>query len=82
LTENGYLFESAIQAERSGIWAKSKNTKAKNYTFGWDVFNDDSLYRAYDKRTKKLEKELKENPTLLDDLTEDQRLDRMAEETE
>ena len=24
--------------------------KKKNVTYGWDVFNEDSLYRAYDKR--------------------------------
>lgn len=47
-------------------------------SFGWDVFNEDSLYRAFDKRTRKLEKELKENPNLLSELTEDQKIDRMA----
>jgi len=47
---HGYLFESSIQAHRSGAWAK--RSKGKNsYTFGWDVFNDDSLYKAYNKRT-------------------------------
>ena len=46
------------------------------------MFNDDSLYRAYNKRTKKLEKELKENPELYESLTEEQRIDRMADEIE
>jgi len=30
---------------------KSKNAVA---SYGWDVFNDDSLYRAYNKRIKKI----------------------------
>jgi peptidyl-prolyl isomerase G (cyclophilin G) len=31
-----------------------KKKKEKNEVFGWDVFNDDSLYRAYTKRCEKL----------------------------
>ena len=32
---------------------KSKKRKGKNLTFGWDVFNEDSLYRGYYKRVRK-----------------------------
>jgi len=45
-----YLYETAVQAEKL---AKRKK-KPKNESYGWDVFNSDSLYRAYDKRIKKL----------------------------
>ena len=77
----GYLFESAIQSKRSGLFAKrAKGTG--NYTFGWDVFNDDSLYRAYNKRTKKLEDDLKNNPELLNEMTDEQKLARMADDIE
>lgn len=80
--EKGYFFESAIQAERSGQYAIPKSKKSKNYTFGWDVFNDDSLYRAYTKRTKKIEADLKNDPELLTSLTDEQKASRMAEEIE
>ena len=42
------MFDSVAQA------AKSKKRKHNNLTTGWEVFNDDSLYRAYFKRTEKL----------------------------
>jgi hypothetical protein len=45
-----YLYETAIQAEK----LNKRKKKPKNESYGWDVFNSDSLYRAYDKRTKKL----------------------------
>ena len=80
--ENGYLFETAAQAVKSGIWAKQYSQKNRVETFGWDVFNDDSLYKAYTKRTKKIEREIKQNPDLLTELTEDQKKHRMAEEVE
>ena len=44
-----YINEPAALAE------KNSKKKKKNMTFGWDVFNDDSLYKAYFKRVKKLE---------------------------
>ena len=78
--EKGYLFESAIQADHSGIWAKTKRTKSE--AFGWDVFNDDSLYRAHAKRTKRVEQELRDNPEMYETMTEEERLERMAEEIE
>lgn len=53
--DKAYLLESAALAE------KSKKRKGKNLTFGWDVFNEDSLYRGYYKRVKK---NLEENPDL------------------
>ena len=44
-----YLLETALKAD-------SKTSKKKKINvFGWDVFNDDSLYRAYHKRTANLE---------------------------
>ena len=77
----GYMFESGLQAERSGQWAKIKKSKGKE-SFGWDVFNQDSLYRAYKKRTAKLEREMKDHPELFEKMTEEERLDRMADEIE
>mmetsp|Transcript_13994 Transcript_13994/g.23780 ORF Transcript_13994/g.23780 Transcript_13994/m.23780 type:complete len:137 (-) Transcript_13994:223-633(-) len=68
----GYLVESAAQAEKSGIWAQpSKMLGDRLESFGWDVFNEDSLYRAYNKRTKKIEKDLVENPKFMEELTEE-----------
>jgi hypothetical protein len=46
------------------------------------VFNEDSLYRAHNKRTKRMEKELQERPQLIEDLTEEQLVERMATEVE
>ena len=31
---------------------QQQNKKKKNTTYGWDVFNEDTLYRAYDKRCR------------------------------
>jgi len=44
------LFETAIQAENT----RRKKGKKKTETYGWDVFNTDSLFKAYEKRVKKL----------------------------
>ena len=30
------------------------NKKKKHETFGWDVFNEDTLYRSYKKRCKEI----------------------------
>ena len=35
---------------------KNQKKRKKNIAFGWDVFNDDTMYKAHFKRTKKLEK--------------------------
>jgi hypothetical protein len=45
-----YLFETAVQAEKT----KRKKKKTRQETYGWDVFNTDSLFKAYEKRVKKL----------------------------
>ena len=47
-----YLYETAVQAEK--LNKKKKKTKTESY--GWDVFNSDSLYRAYEKRVAKIPK--------------------------
>jgi hypothetical protein len=45
-----YLFETAIQAEKQLGGKKRKRNKESKETYGWEVFNTDSLYRAYEKR--------------------------------
>lgn len=47
-----YAFDQAAVAEKISL---KKKRKAGAGTFGWDVFNEDSLYNAYFKRTKKFE---------------------------
>ncbi len=56
-----YLFDTAQEAERQ------QKRKKKNHTFGWDVFNDESLYNAYFKRAKAA----KDAPTGVDAMVED-----------
>jgi len=52
----GYMFETIADAQKSGMWSKTLTSEKKESkeTFGWDVFNEDSLYRAYTKRTDKI----------------------------
>ncbi|CDW74497.1 peptidyl-prolyl cis-trans cyclophilin-type family protein [Stylonychia lemnae] len=64
-----YAFDTAAQAE------KGKKRKGKNLTFGWDVFNEDTLYRAYFKRVKNL-------PNDKTDLTEEERAALLAQDVE
>ena len=45
--DKAYLYDPASKAEKSNL--KRKNPSG---TFGWDVFNDDTLYKAYFKRVK------------------------------
>ena len=45
--DKAYLLDSVALAD------KSKKRKGNNLTFGWDVFNEDSLYRGYYKRVRK-----------------------------
>jgi len=53
-TSEAYLFETAEQsARRQEAAEKKEKNKA---AFGWDVFNQDSLYKAYEKRLNKLPK--------------------------
>ena len=70
-----YLFETAIQAEKHGSKKKKRADKNKE-TYGWDVFNTDSLYRAYEKRVKKVPKDDVKK------LTQEERVDLMAQEVE
>ena len=51
-------------------------SKKKESTFGWDQFNDNSLYRAYTKRTAKI------NTQQIESMTEDEKIARMADEIE
>ena len=70
-----YLFETAMQADKHGSKKKRRADKDKE-TYGWDVFNTDSLYRAYEKRVKKVPKEGAKQ------LTQEEREDLMAQEVE
>lgn len=74
-----YLFETAIQAEKQLGGKKRKRNKESKEAYGWEVFNTDSLYRAYEKRVKKMP-HLKTNAP--ESLTQEARVDFMAQETE
>lgn len=52
-----YAFDTAQAVEKISLKQKRKGAG----TFGWDVFNEDSLYGAYYKRVKKFEKPLPES---------------------
>lgn len=54
-TEKKYMLETAIKAEK-GLKRKKKGGK---FTYGWEVFNQDTLYRAHNKRVKKNEDDIK-----------------------
>jgi len=58
-----YLFEPAIQAEKLQSGRKRKKNKGNKEAYGWEVFNTDSLYRAYEKRVNKM-------PRLMDEAGE------------
>ena len=58
---------------------KRKRNKESREAYGWEVFNTDSLYRAYEKRVKKMPKMMDEAG---EGLTKEQRVDLMAKETE
>ena len=66
------MTESAI----SSLKQKKRDVKQKE-TFGWDVFNTDSLYKAYEKRINKLPKLLESSA-----LASQDRKDLMAKEVE
>ena len=70
-----YLFETAIYAEKHASKKKKRADKDKE-TYGWDVFNTDSLYRAYEKRVKKVPKDGSKQ------LSKEAREDLMAQEVE
>ena len=74
-----YLFEPAIQAEKQQTGRKRKRNKESKEAYGWEVFNTDSLYRAYEKRVKKMPKT---QPGENGELTQAQRVDMMAADVE
>ena len=45
-----YAFEQASTAEKLSL-----KKRQRTEVFGWDVFNEDSLYSAYFKRVKKID---------------------------
>ena len=69
------MFESIAEAQKSGMWAKtlSSEKKESKETFGWDVFNEDSLYRAYTKRTAKIERDMKDKSETLEEMSDQQK---------
>jgi len=77
--EKKYLFETAIQAEKMQGSKKRKRNKESKEAYGWEVFNTDSLYRAYEKRVRKVPKIATETG---ESLTEEQRVELMAKEVE
>ena len=78
-TDKKYLFETAIQAEKLQAGKKRKKNKGVKEAYGWDVFNTDSLYRAYEKRVNKMPRLLAEAG---ESLTKEQRVDLMAKDVE
>ena len=50
-----YMLETAMKAERSN----KRKKKGGKFTYGWEVFNQDTLYRSHNKRIKKNEDALK-----------------------
>lgn len=77
-----YLFETAIQAEKQVGNRKRKRNKESKEAYGWEVFNTDSLYRAYEKRVNKMPRLEKQAATQGESLTKTQRIDIMAQEVE
>jgi hypothetical protein len=78
--EKKYLTDTMGKTEKM----KKRNGK-KKITFGWDVFNDDAIYRAYDKRADKLQKDEVDTSTLNEEdkkKIEDGRLSRLVEDIE
>lgn len=54
-TSEAFLFETAEMSQRrQDAQEKKERNKA---AFGWDVFNQDSLFKAYEKRISKLPKQ-------------------------
>ena len=74
-----YLFETAVQAEKTLGGKKRKRGKESKEAYGWEVFNTDSLYRAYEKRVNKMPRIMQE---VGDSLSKEQRVDLMAKEVE
>ena len=77
-----YLFETAIQAEKQQGSRKRKRNKGSKEAYGWEVFNTDSLYRAYEKRVNKMPQIVAAASGTGESLTKEQRVDLMAQEVE
>lgn len=77
--EKKYLTDTVSKTE------KMKKRNQKKETFGWDVFNDDAVYRAYEKRAEKLNKDDIDDSNLAPEdkkKLEQERLDRLVEDIE
>ena len=61
---------------------KRKRNKESKEAYGWEVFNTDSLYRAYEKRVNKMPRLAAQAAVQGEPLTKAQRLDLMAREVE
>jgi pre-mRNA-splicing factor SYF2 len=86
-TDDAYLFETADSAQRK---MDAKDRKERNKAaFGWEVFNQDSLLKAYEKHLDKLPK-APEGGSKVEDMnpldygkapkTGDEALERMVDE--
>lgn len=84
-----YLFETAIAAGKADRKRQQKakakeQAKQEGSTYGWDMFNTDSLYRAYDKRVERIPKMMADSG--LHDLNgameKEARVEMMAREVE
>lgn len=64
------MHQSAISLIKLG-----KRDKPTHESFGWDQFNTDSIYKAYEKRVNKI-------PKLLANSSVSSRVDMMASEVE
>jgi len=76
-TEKHYLTDTVAKAE------KLKKRDKKNITFGWNKFNDDAIYRAYEKRVDRLQRDEIEDSHLTEEeknKLEQERLDRLVED--
>ena len=77
--EKRYLTETVSKTE------KMKKRNKKKITFGWDVFNDEAIYRAYEKRIDKLQRDDIDTSNLNEEdlkKLEKERLDRLVEDIE
>ena len=60
--KQSYLHESAEFSENRNA---KKRKKSNDESFGWNVFNEDTLYRAYDKRCKQIKQKGNQNQSIL-----------------
>ncbi|CAI2369450.1 unnamed protein product [Moneuplotes crassus] len=74
-----YLTDTVVKTE------KQKRRKRKKITFGWDAFNDEAIYRAYEKRVDKLQADEIDDEKLTEEdkkKLEKQRLDKLVDDIE